>query len=228
MNTDLKYKVYDYADNLIPGQELKIHHTVYAHEEASKTYVPNILHNRSMDEIDEEIEFGIAREKQLFENLKKAIKEWENQAALTAYFKEAREFFKLKPIEHTGNKWTRIDESNYTQKRSNAVYEMFYRISVYTKWDEEKNDTVPFKYFLHWDLFAHAPYIERYNTALKRYIAGQEKTFKTKEEMEKYLAGRIKAYDHLFQEEYPVVPKEYAEMFMFHGMVKPGYKIAEE
>lgn len=222
MNTDLKYKVYDYADNLIPGQELKIHHTVYIHEEASKTYIPNILHNRSMEEIDKEIEFGIAREIQLFENLKKAIKEWENQAALTAYFKEARKSFNMKPISHTGNKWTMIDESNHAHERSNAVYSMFYQINEHTKWSAEKQAFIPIKYVLYWNLAVHAPSVG------SEIIAGRKKKFKTKEEMEKYLAGRIKAYDHLFQEEYPIVPKEYAEMFMFHGMVKPGYRIAEE
>lgn len=222
MNTDLKYKVYDYADNLFPGQELKIHHIVHTHEEAEKTYIPNILHNRSMDEIDKEIEFGIAREIQLFENLKKAVKEWENQAALTAYFKEARKFFDMKPISHTGNKWTAINEDSTWQRRSNAVYEMFYRINEHTKWSAEKQAFIPAKYDLYWDLTIHAPFVKN------KFVAGQEKTYKVKEEMEKYLAGRIKAYDHLFQEEYPIVPKEYAEMFMFHGMVKPGYTIAEE
>ena len=220
--TDLKYKVFDYADNLFPGKELKIHHTVYTDEEASKTYIPNILHNRSMDEIDEEIEFGITREIQLFENLKKAVKEWENQAALTAYFKEAREFFNLKPISHTGNEWVSVTKNPDTKKRSNAVYEMFYCIDEIDKWSEEKQAPVAVKYVLRWNLTIHAP------LAAIKAIAGQEKTFKTKEEMEKYLAGRIKAYDPLFQEEYPLVPKEYAEMFMFHGMVKPGYRIEEE
>lgn len=222
MNTDLKYKVYDYADNLFPGQELKIQHTVYIHEEASKTYIPNILHNRSMDEIDKEIEFGIAREIQLFENLKKAVKEWENQAALTAYFKEARKSFNMKPISHTGNKWTGINGDCAWQRRSNAVYEMFYQVNEHTKWSEEKQAFIPVKYVLYWNLAVHAPSVK------DKIIKRQDRTFKTKEEMEKYLAGRIKAYDHLFQEEFPIVPKEYAEMFMFHGMVKPGYTIEEE
>lgn len=221
MDADLKYKVYDYADNLIPGQELKIHHTVYTHEEAEKTYIPNILHNRSADEIDKEIEFGIAREKQLFENLKKAVKEWENQAALTAYFKEAREFFKLKPIEHTNNEWKDVFGAGNVFERSNAVYRFIYRPYEHTKYNHELGKMLPVSYSLNWMLYVHAP-------GDVRRIAGQEKKFKTKEEMEKYLAGRIKAYDHLFQEEFPIVPKEYAEMFMFHGMVKPGYTIAEE
>ena len=136
----------------------------------------------------------------------------------------------MKPISHTGNEWTLVDEQADCAERSNAVYGMFYRFYEHTKWDREKNMSIPFKYSLTWDLSIHAPSAEKgeYMHMDCKSIAGQEKTFKTKEEMEKYLAGRIKAYDHLFQEEFPVVPKEYAEMFMFHGMVKPGYTIAEE
>ena len=230
MENDLKYKVYDYADDLIPGQELKIQHTVYTDEEASKTYIPNILHNSTLEEIEGQIKFGEAREKKLFENLKKAVKEWEHQAALTAYFREAKKFFNMKPISHTGNEWRVINEVDSLQERSNAVYSMFYRVYEHTKWDREKEASVPVKYSLTWNLSIHAPSAEkdRYKHMDCKSIAGQEKTFKTKEEMEKYLAGRIKAYNHLFQEEFPIVPKEYAEMFMFHGVVKPGYRIAEE
>ena len=140
MENDLKYKLYEYADKLIPGQELEIKHTVYTEEEASKTYIPNILHNSTLEEIEGQINFGEAREKKLFENLKKAVKEWENQAALTAYYREAKKFFNMKPISHSGNEWTLVDEQADCAERSNAVYSMFYRVYEHTKWDREKNE----------------------------------------------------------------------------------------
>ena len=46
--------------------------------------------------------------------------------------------------------------------------------------------------------------------------------------MEKYLAGRIKAYDRLFIETVPPVPKEYAEPFKVNGLLLPGYVIEGE
>ena len=46
--------------------------------------------------------------------------------------------------------------------------------------------------------------------------------------MEKYLAGRIKAYDRLFTETMPPVPKEYAEPFKVNGLLLPGYAIEGE
>ena len=46
--------------------------------------------------------------------------------------------------------------------------------------------------------------------------------------MEKYLAGRIKAYDRLFTEPAPPVPKEYAEPFKVNGLLLPGYVIEGE
>ena len=109
----------------------------------------------------------------------------------------------------------------YVFERSNAVYKFVYRPYEHTKYNRELGKMLPISYSLNWTLYVYAP-------DDVRKIAGQEKKFKTKEEMEKYLNGRIKAYDHLFHEEYPVVPKEYADMFMFHGMVKPGYRIEEE
>ena len=101
-------------------------------------------------------------------------------------------------------------------------------IPIITKWDATAKEQRHVFYSLYWSLYIRAPKEKERAGDLFEKIAGQEKKFKTKEEMEKYLAGRIKAYDHLFQEEFPVVPKEYAEMFMFHGMVKPGYRIEEE
>lgn len=44
----------------------------------------------------------------------------------------------------------------------------------------------------------------------------------------KYLAGRIKAYDRLFTETMPPIPKEYAEPFKVNGLLLPGYAIEGE
>ena len=46
--------------------------------------------------------------------------------------------------------------------------------------------------------------------------------------MEKYLAGRQKAYANLFTEVSPQIPKQYAECFKVNGVLLPGYTIEGE
>ena len=46
--------------------------------------------------------------------------------------------------------------------------------------------------------------------------------------MEKYLNGRIKAYDRLFTEISPPIPQEYADYFKVNGMLMPDYTIEGE
>ncbi len=46
--------------------------------------------------------------------------------------------------------------------------------------------------------------------------------------MEKYLNGRIKAYEKLFTEISPAIPQEYAEQFKVNGQLLPGYTVEGE
>lgn len=228
MENNLKYNVYDYADKLTPGHELEIKHTIYPDDKHSQTYIPNILSSNTKEEIEATIAHGEAREKKLFEALRKAVKEWEEQAALTAYYKEALKMFELVPIKHTGNEWKDLYNDGMVFERSNTVYRFVYRPYTHTKWDATAKEQRPVSYSLYWSLHIHAPKEKERAGDLFEKIAGQEKKFPTKEEMEKYLNGRIKAYDHLFHEEFPKVPRKYADMFMFHGMMKPGYELENE
>ena len=62
--------------------------------------------------------------------------------------------------------------------------------------------------------------------ASKQKIAGQErKVFASREALDKYLHGRIKAYQHLFTEIFPPVPPEYAECFKVNGCLLPDYVV---
>jgi len=64
---------------------------------------------------------------------------------------------------------------------------------------------------------------------LHEQIAGQtRKRFTNKADMEKYLAGRVKAYAHLFTEISPPIPKEYERHFQVNGQLLPGYTLAGE
>ena len=126
------------------------------------------------------------------------------------------------PVKHTSNKWEKTDYE--WQLRSNAVYQMRYHVYENTRYDRQAQKSVPYSWSLTWSVRTNGP-----NHEQNVKIAGQErKTFSDKAAMEKYLAGRIKAYDRLFTEPAPPVPKEYAEPFKVNGLLLPGYVIEGE
>ena len=48
------------------------------------------------------------------------------------------------------------------------------------------------------------------------------KSFASREELDKYLNGRIKAHEHYFTEISPAIPKEYADCFKVNGCLLPA------
>jgi antirestriction protein ArdC len=101
---------------------------------------------------------------------------------------------------------------------------MNYHIYENTRYDREKQQSVPYSYSLTWGVYTNSP-----NRNGQAKIAGQDrKVFSDKAAMEKYLNGRIKAYDRLFTEISPPIPQEYAEHFKVNGMLLPGYTIEGE
>lgn len=94
---------------------------------------------------------------------------------------------------------------------------MTYNIYERSSW---RNDTV--KYDVRWNIYTNRP---DYTNAYK--VAGQERVCAAREEAEKYIQGRIKAYSHLFTEISPPIPKDLEKSFMVHGHLLPGY-VTEE
>ena len=74
-----------------------------------------------------------------------------------------------------------------------------------------------------WYIYTNSPR-ENYNVK----IAGQDKSFSSKEDMEKYLQGRIKAYGNLFAEISPPIPEEHLQPFLLYGHLLPGYTKASD
>ena len=74
-----------------------------------------------------------------------------------------------------------------------------------------------------WYIYTNSPR-ENYNIK----VAGQDKSFPSKEDMEKYLQGRIKAYGNLFAEISPPIPDEHLQPFLLYGHLLPGYTKASE
>lgn len=128
-----------------------------------------------------------------------------------------RKRYDIKPVEHTSNQWIRkniIGDREYICERSNTVYRMYYRVNI---WNE---DTRPCT--LYWDVTVQSPALGKPDT-----IAEQERKFKTEAEMQKYLDGRIKAYDKYFKEVNPPIPEPLLDHFTYAGQLLPGYRKEE-
>ena len=163
-----------------------------------------------------------AAEQAIFDSLKEQAAAWEEQAGKTLLLDKALEYVRTPHVQHTSNEWQENEYNRHT--RSNRVYQMNYYIYENTRYDREKQESVPYSYSLTWGVYTNSP-----NRNGQAKIAGQDrKTFADRAAMEKYLNGRIKAYDRLFTEISPPIPQEYADYFKVNGQLMPDYTIEGE
>lgn len=211
MSTENKdYNSYDY-DNLTPGHTLKIEHNVYSGENSDLSDLLSL----TVGEISALKEKNIAKEQAAYEKMIDAAKKWEAVAAVTGRCERAIEYLKVPEVSHTSNKWEKDEYGKFTI--SNRVYKMIYDIYERSSWRSDK-----VKYDVRWNIYTNRP---DYQSAYR--VAGQERTCASREEAEKYIQGRIKAYSHLFTEISPPIPKNLEKSFMVHGNLLPGY-VTEE
>ena len=214
----MSYSSYDH-DDLEPASTMRIERRIYFESgkadlsEAVKLPLAELLSLRAE---------SAAAEQEVFDRLKEQAAAWEEQAGRTLLLDKALEYARTLPVTHTANQWEVSDE--YRHIRSNMVYQMDYSISENTRYDSAAQKSVPYSWTLRWGLYTNAPHG---NPTEK--IAGQErKVFSSREELDKYLNGRIKAHDHYFTEISPAIPKEYADCFKVNGCLLPGYTIEGE
>ena len=222
MNEQVKnYSGYE-CDRLDPARKLVIERTIWFESEKADISALSALSALPLAELMRLRQESVAAEQAVFERLQTEAGAWEQQAGNTRFLEKAIEYLQTPPAKHTSNRW----ETTYHdwQIRSNAVYQMSYCINEYTRYDRQAQESLPYSWSLTWNVRTNSPVDER-----NVKIAGQEhKTFRDKAVLEKYLAGRIKAYDRLFTETVPSVPKEYAEPFKVNGLLLPGYVIERE
>ena len=162
-----------------------------------------------------------AAEQAIFDSLKEQAAAWEEQAGKTLLLDKALEYVRTPHVQHTANEWQKNEYDRYT--RSNRVYQMNYYIYENTRYDKEAQQSIPYSWTLTWSVRTNSP------SRTQAKIAGQDrKVFTDKAAMEKYLNGRIKAYDRLFTEISPPIPQEYADYFKVNGMLMPDYTIEGE
>lgn len=208
------YSTYDH-DRLDPADSMKIERKLYFEQDKADISGLTAL---SMEQLQEMRGESAAAEQTIYEDLQKRATAWEAQAGQTLAVDKAIEYVRTPEVKHTANQWETAD---YDRRIiSNRVYQMRYHTYEHTRYDREKEQSVPYAWTLSWSVYTNSP--DGYNQAK---IAGQEKKFADKAAMEKYLNGRIKAYQHLFTEVSPPIPKEYADHFKVNGQLLPGYTI---
>lgn len=205
------YHSYDF-DYLTEGSKIKLEHSIYVDETDMSDLV-----SKPLEKLQAMRDISVAKEKTAFEKVRQAAQNWEKQAAVTRQYDRAIEYLKVPEVEHSSNKWVKAkDEFDYN-RISNRVYKMSYRI-----YERSSYRTDAKKYDVRWDIYTNRP-----QSQSSYKVAGQERVCSTREEADKYIQGRIKAYSHLFTEISPPIPKELEKSFMVYGQLLPGY-ITEE
>ena len=214
----MSYSSYDH-DDLEPASTMRIERRIYF--ESDKADLSEMVKLPLAELLSLRAE-SAAAEQEVFDRLKEQAAAWEEQAGRTLFLDKALEYARTLPVTHTANQWEAPDE--YRHIRSNMVYQMDYSISENTRYDSAAQKSVPYSWTLRWSLRTNAPGSYR-----QAKIAGQDrKVFASREELDKYLNGRIKAHDHYFTEISPAIPKEYADCFKVNGCLLPGYTIEGE
>ena len=214
----MSYSSYDH-DDLEPASTMRIERRIYF--ESGKADLSEMVKLPLAELLSLRAE-SAAAEQEVFDRLKAQAAAWEEQAGRTLFLDKALEYARTLPVTHTANQWEAPDE--YRHIRSNMVYQMDYSISENTRYDSAAQKSVSYSWTLRWSLRTNAPGSYR-----QAKIAGQDrKVFASREELDKYLNGRIKAHEHYFTEISPVIPKEYADYFKVNGCLLPGYTIEGE
>ena len=212
------YSTYD-RDRLDAADKMKIERGIYFDTKGADISPLTALPLAELMKLREE---SAAAEQTVFENLKVQASAWEEQAGKTLLFDKAIEYARIPEVKHTANKWQ--DEDNDRHTISNRVYKMSYHVYENTRYDKAAQKSIPYSYTLSWNIYTNSPH--GYGQAK---IAGQDrKVFADRAAMEKYLNGRVKAYEKLFTEISPAIPPEYAEQFRVNGQLLPGYTVEGE
>jgi antirestriction protein ArdC len=216
----MAYSAYDY-DTLKPAEKLKIERNVFVNDEGTDI---SDLAAMPLDHLQGMREESAAAEQVIFDKLREMAPDWERQASFTKTIDNAIEYVRTPAVAHTSNQWANEDMNSDWKRISNMVYTMSHHVYEDTKYDRETKQSVPVAWYLSWNVYTNSPGQKRPSA-----VAGQSrKRFTDKASMEKYLAGRIKAYSHLFEEISPPVPPGYVDNFKVRGQLLPGYTIGGE
>ena len=200
-----KYDVYE-SDYHTAGSQIKLEHTVYAVQSDLTELI-----SKSPKELSAMLDKALDAEEKAYQKVISASYGWEPKAMATRLIERAIEYQNTPEVKHSSNQW--VNRDNTHKDISNKVYHMHIFYHEYSSWR-----TTSKRWETKWYLSTNSP-VEGSNPI----IAQAERSFKTKDEMDKYIEGRIKAYSHLFTEISPPIPDELLRPFTLHGHLLPGY-----
>lgn len=151
----MPYSSYDH-DKLETAETMRIERRIYfeAKDGDIAPYVslpPEQLHAMR--------EESAAAEQAIFNDLARRAAAWEQQAGKTLLLDKAIEYTRTTVVQHTSNEWQKGEYDRYT--RSNRVYQMNYHIYENTRYDREKQQSVPLLLFSHMGRLYQQPEQER-------------------------------------------------------------------
>lgn len=215
MEENKDYHVYRF-DYLTEGSQLKLEHSVSCEDVDISSLIM-----QGADALEALRRDSMDGEQKALAIVQAAAKQWEQQAAETQALNRALEYLRTPEVAHTGNEWHKTGNWRDAEEISNRVYKMTCSVWEDTKYDRETKQSVPVAWYVTWDVYVNSP-----KQGYGEKIAGQsQKRYTDKDAAMKYLAGRKKAYSHLFTEISPQIPKEYERHFTVHGALLPGYTV---
>ncbi len=208
------YKFND--DEFQPGGKISLKHAI----SNKKLYIFPLTKfaNEELKRMQKKSE---TKEQEIFKKLQELSRKWEEVAIETHLIKATLEYLSYPEVKHSNNEWVTLDsiQNETIEEISNRVYKMWIRFESYEPYNYQNNQN---KYTVSWLVKLNAP-------RHQRVIATQtDKSFKDKEKALLYIAGRKKAYGHLFRNINPKLPNEYAEDFKIKDCLLPGYELEQQ
>ena len=159
----MPYSSYDH-DKLETAETMRIERRIYF-EAKDGEIAPYV--SLPLEQLHAMREESAAAEQAIFNDLSTRAAAWEQQAGKTLLLDKAIEYTRTTVVQHTSNEWQKGEYDRYT--RSNRVYQMNYHIYENTRYDREKQQSVPYSYSLTWGVYTNSP-----NRNGQAKIAGQE------------------------------------------------------
>lgn len=152
MEENKDYRVYRYGDDLKPGYELKVEHSV-----SCENVDISALIAMGTESLEAMRQGSIDGEQKAYEIVLAAAKQWEQQAAATQTINRALEYLRTPEIAHTSNQWRSKDSWRDGEEISNRVYKMTCSVWEDTKYDRETKQSIPVAWYVTWDVYVNSP-----------------------------------------------------------------------
>ncbi len=212
------YHVYDYRDELKPGEELRIEHSLRAGESGIDELVG--MDEKTLEGLKKD---SVAEEEKIFRSLQDKAGEWAEKAYRTKMYDRALTYLHTPEVQHTSNRWVENEYHN-GEHISNMVYRMGIHVYEDVSFNRATQELEPVAWYVSWHVSLNLP-----GGACGPQIAGQDrKRYTDHDAAMKYIEGRKKAYADLFSEISPPIPEEYASNFKVYGVLLPGYSVGGE